>query len=470
MSASPPKTRPTQWRLREVVLLALPITLGNVSQTLVSLVDTLMVGQLGEVPLAGLGAATILFLILFLVFSSLVQGVQVLCARKLGEGALAETGNVLHNALGLGLTVGLAAATMGFVLPEQVMPAFMGGESTTLAPAEALRFGGDSAASIAAGYLHWRWGFGLPLVVLLFVFKGFYWGVGISRLDLSVGLVANLFNVLMNWLLIFGNLGFPRLGAPGAGLASTLSAALALSIYALVAMRREFRGEYGTFRSMHLDLGMMGRILRLSIPRAIQGLAFGASAVFFMIIGNEVGEEGLAVSTVIWRFFGILVLVGVGIGTAASTLVGRELGAGRPDEANAYAWTAVRLGTVATAAAGLLCFAFPRQILGLFNLDASTVEAGVPVFRMMVLLQIMDAAGIILSKALVGAGQVFFVMFAEILVSWAVCIPFALLFLEIFRDTNPLFGAWCGWAGYILAWFLLMLFRWRRGSWRTTRV
>ena len=338
---------------RRVVALAVPITIGNLSHTVVSYADTFMVGKLGEIPLAALGASAVLFLSIFLVFSAIFTGVQVLAARRHGEGSFHATGRVLTNALAVGLGAGAISSILGLTLPHHVMPLFS-------ADPEVQRIGAE--------YLQYRWGGGLWLVILVFVFKGFYWGIGNTRVDLMVSLVVNTLNIGLNYMLIWGELGAPQMGAPGAGLASALSNLVAVVIYATLAARREFRLEHGTFARGSLDRKIAGSIMRLSIPRSIQALAFSVSSLpFFGIIGQRVGDEALAASAVIWRFFGLNVLVAIGVGTAVATLVGQNLGRRDPDRAEAYGWTGMRVAMVAVGILSAVCFILAQPILIAFS-------------------------------------------------------------------------------------------------------
>jgi len=447
-------------RRREIARLAAPIVVGQISHVLVGFADTIMVSDTGLAPLAGLGAAAPVFLVAFLAFSSLFQGTQTVCARRLGQERLEETGAVLSSALVLALLIGLPASLIGIFVPELIMPIFAPDEAT---------------ATISADYLQWRWGGGMWLIVIAFAFRGFYWGVGLTRLDLIVSLLFNVTNVALNWVFIYGNLGAPAMGVAGAGLASALANLMSVIAFIALTMRPAMRGAYHAFQARP-QRALMRQVLKLSLPRSLQALAFTQAAVFFMIVGDHAGAEGLAASAVIWRFIGFTVLMSIGIGTATSTLVGRELGRGRPDLAAAYGWSAVRLGTATVAVVAAIFALFREPILMAFferdpefsepdALSARELTAlSVAPFLLMLTFQIVDAAGIILARGLTGAGEVMYVMWAEFGVAWIICIPATLLGVHLVSD--PLLGAWWGWGAYCTAWAAAMACRWRGGKWR----
>jgi len=443
------------------VRLAAPIVIGQVSHILVGLADTWMVGKTGQTPLAALASAAPVFLVGFLVFSALFQGTQTLCARRLGEERLMETGTVLHSALLIGLCVGIPASLLGIFLPELIMPSLTPDAET---------------AEIAADYLQYRWGGGMGLIVIAFVFRGFYWGIGLTRADLFVSLLFNATNVFLNWVFIYGRLGAEPMGAAGAGLASSLANLLSVIVFVLLSLRHGMRERYGTFRRPP-QRAVAAQVMRLSLPRSVQALAFGHSIIFFKIVGDCSDQAGLAVSGVIWRVIGFSVLVSLGIGNATATIVGRELGRGNHDEAARYGWSAAWLGmgTVAVITAVLAVFARPiltgflavSPSLGTSNLSADVLATmALTPFLLMLGFQVIDACGIILARALNGAGEVVYVMYAEIAVAWLICIPATLLGTHLMRDSDPLLGAWWGWAAYCASWALAMVWRWRQGRWR----
>lgn len=453
-------------RTREIARLAAPIVLGQISHVLVGLADTIMVAKTGQAPLAALGLAAPVFLIGFLVFSSLFQGTQTVCARRLGQQREKETGAVLSSALMLGIVIGVPASLLGIFLPEPLMNLLATDEAT---------------ATVASDYLQYRWGGGMWLIVLAFAFRGFYWGLGLTRVDLFVSVLFNVANVALNWVLIFGHLGAPTMGAAGAGLASALANLLSVITFVALTMRPAMRRVYGAFTTRP-DRAVAKRVLRLSLPRSIQALAFSQAIVFFKIVGDHAGQAGLAASAVIWRFIGFTVLVSIGIGTATATLVGRELGAGRPESAARFGWTAAKLGVLAVAVLSVVFAVFREPILlAFFDRDPTLttgsalapdelVALSVAPFLLMLAFQVIDAIGIILSRALNGAGEVMYVMYAEFAVAWIVCIPATLLGVNLLGDSDPLLGAWWGWGAYCAAWAVAMTWRWRTGSWTRIQV
>jgi MATE family multidrug resistance protein len=450
--ASPPPPPPTmRARVSICAGLAAPIALANLATIATSIIDTLMVGRLGPRPLAALGACGAVQLVVALVFTSLFTGVQVLTARRDGQRDREALGLILGTALRLALLLATLAALTGILLPRLILPLWVHDAEV---------------ASEAARYLQWRWGLGVPLLTLLFVGKGFAFGLGITRPDAAISALAALANVGLNAVLIHGLGPAPRLGVEGAGLASALSVGLATAAYGALLLRPGFARRHGLRLRWRGDADTVRRLARLSLPRAVQALAFGLSSVpFFALVSLRLGPEALGTSLVLWRIFGVNVLLGISIGTAAATLVGRSLGEGRRAEARAWTAAALRLAWLAIGATALTTLLAHRPLLGAFALEPAAITAARGALTLLMLVQLLDATGIVLSRALTGAGEVGFVARTEVLVAAGATVPGTLLGLALLRERDPLLGAWLGWGLYVLAWWLAMLLRWRSGRW-----
>ena len=194
---------PLRRLLWTIATLATPVALANVSQTLMGLVDTLMVGQLGTGPLAAVGVATLLFSAVAMTIKSVDVAVQTFTAQRVGAARDVEVGTVLATALTVVCSVGLLVMLAGMRWSGFLM-------SLVSRDPEVIRLG--------SGYLVWRFVGILPFLIF-FMFRGVYDGVGWTRIGMLVGMGMNLLNVLLNWILIFGKLGLPALGVSGAAVA-----------------------------------------------------------------------------------------------------------------------------------------------------------------------------------------------------------------------------------------------------------
>ena len=442
-------TRPAT---RRVLALAAPLMLTQLSQTLMTQVDRAMVGRLGAAPLAAMAAGGIIYLVVFLVASALFMGMQAITARRFGEGRPEECGRVLDHGLLLAVVIGTVSGTLGWAFASDITHAVNDDPET---------------ARLAGDYLRWRWG-GIGVVVVLWAFKGFYFGLGITRVDIYLTVVMNLLNVLFNSMFIYGFFGAPALGLAGAGLASVLASSGGVVVYVVMTLRPRIRERFLPFRRHSLDGDLLRRIVALSGPRALQALAFGGWIFFFKLIENRYGPTAMAATGIVWGFAGIPVLLAIAFGLAAATLVGHRLGASDPDGAEAMAFEAVRLGVLLNAAIGVFVVLFPDVIIGIYTDRPEVAALARGPLRLMGVFQAVDSAGIIFARALSSGGRVKYVMAAEFVVIFGGMIPAAYLLAHLAPDNLTMI--WFAWIVYVIGWYGAMAGRFGRPGWWVKRI
>lgn len=395
-------------RLRRILMLALPIIGGMVSQNVLNLVDTAMVGTLGDAALAAVGLggfANFMFMALILGVST---GVQVMAARRKGEGRFDEMALPLNAGL---LLVFLGAPLLTVVLYE-LIPAIY-------------PYLNEDPDVIGQGvpYLRWRL-LAITVVGCNFAFRGYWNAVDLSRYYMGTLIAMHATNIFLNWVFIFGNLGAPRMGTEGAGLASALSTAIGLAIYVMLGLRHA--RPNGFLHGLPSAENII-QLFRLSLPTGIQQFFFSAGfVVLFWIIGL-VGTREMAAASVLVNVFLVALLPGLGLGLAAATLVGQALGRGEPDDAEQWGWDVVKVGAVLMGVLGLPLIFVPDPILGIFIRDPVTLDVSRFPARFMGVTMAIEALGIVLMHALLGAGDARRVMLVSVGVQWLLFLPLAYL-------------------------------------------
>jgi MATE family multidrug resistance protein len=435
---------------REIIRLSLPVIAGMISHTTLNIVDTAMVGRLGDVALASVGLGSFMILVAVLVFGALSIGTQALTSRRLGEGRNDEYPRIVSSSLLLALTVGIAASAAGYLFTPLIFSLLskdMGVVATGI-PYMEIRF------------------LGLVTMVLIFTLRGFVFGVARVRLDMTVSILINLLNILLNWIFIFGKLGFPRLEVRGAAIASVISTTIGLAVY-LVLVHRRILGPISLRARRLLSREIMSSIARISAPRAVQSVSIVGFLVFLSFIGR-IGVRELAISNIIFKAFNLSFMIGMSVGVASATLVGRSLGQGRAELASRYGWRSATIGAVMMGVVGALFMFFPRRIMGIFSDSPDTVELGVTAFRLLGAFQLVDGIGIVLSRTLQGAGSTMYVMASEMICVWIVMIPFS--WLAVVRFGGGMTLAWMGLYLYMIVFSLMMAWKFREGGWKKVRI
>ncbi len=395
-------------RRTRILALALPIIGGMVSQNVLNLVDTAMVGVLGNAALAAVGLGGFALFMSQALILGLSTGVQATVARRKGEGRLNETAVFLNAALLIVLIFGPLFSALLYGLVPLFYP-YLNGDP------DVIRQG--------VPYLQVRI-LATVFVGMNFSFRGYWNAIDMSRLYMSTLIVMHASNIFLNWVFIFGNLGAPELGVTGAGLASALSTVIGSATYFWLGSRH---ARVNGFLKRKPRRREIASVVRLSLPNGIQQLFFAAGfTVLFWIVG-QVGTKQLAAATVLINVTLVAILPGLGLGLAAATLVGQALGRGDPDDAYRWGWDVAKFAVVILGLLGVPMWLVPDLMLSAFIHDPETMDLARWPIRLVGLTMAIEAVGLVLMHALLGAGDSKRVMLVAVSAQWIVFLPIAYL-------------------------------------------
>ncbi len=437
---------------RTVVRLAYPVSLGMLSITLLGVVDTAMLGRLGPAPLAAAGISAVGYFTLIFSLGGIGVGVQTITSRRYGEGNDPACGETLTSGVMLAIVFGLP-----FLVANAWFAQFF---APLLSSDSQVKWLGEI-------YLRYRL-LGAIFFLLNMVYRGFYNGLGDTKKQLVSAIIVTVVNIALDYLLIFGNLGFPRMGIKGAAIASTIATGIGTVYFLIASLSSDYRDRFTPYRHVWGAVRRTLPILRLSVPvMAQQFIANGSFFAFFSIVAR-IGTLELAASNVIRSVLGLSIMPAIGLGTAAATMVGQNLGAARAREAELFTWEAVKLASYLMGGIGLLFMVFPREIFAIYTNDPAVIELGRIPLLILGATQALDGAAIVLSQGLQGAGNTRYVMVIELLVCGFIYLPIAYFFgLQLH---GGIIGAWSGEFIYWFAFALFMAWRFREGSWKRIRV
>lgn len=440
-------------RDREIVRLSGPIVGGMVSQTLVNLVDTAMVGRLSQDALAAVGLGSVTTWLSVSLLLGLGSATQAVVARRIGEERPMEAGRALNNALLMGSTCGLVMAVLILLCTPAIF-------SVLGSSPEVARLGED--------YLTMRT-IGFPFVVLNFAFRGFYHGIGDTRTYLKAITLTNVLNAALDAVLIFGLLGFPRLGAQGAGLATALGLAGGTVYYVLVAApRTRIRARFGALARGTISRDACRRLVAIMVPNGLQNLGTALGFVVFYWMMAQVDTTAVAINNVLINVGSFFHLPALGMGLAAATLVGQSLGRGEPGEAEAWGWETLRLSTYVLAVAGLALVLFPEPVLRVFTTEQDVIREGRLATQILGAGQFATAMTMVLSNVLISAGNARFVMLSNVAITMIVVLPLVYVFGVLLGGGVTV--AWLLMGGGRLVAGVVMMLRFRAGGWKLSRL
>jgi putative MATE family efflux protein len=437
---------------RPLMSLAYPVILGMMSRTLLTLVDTAMVGRLGAYALAAAGLAGIAVWMIVATLFDVGIGAQAVVARRIGERNTSGAGEVCNAALFLTLCVGPIVAILGFFLGEYLIPLLT--KDPDVLPA-------------CTSYYRIRILEALPFM-LIGSGRGFFDGIGHTRVYMRVIVISNILNVILNYVLIFGHFGFPRLEVTGAAMGSTISIYTGALIMLFMMTRRRYRKPYGIPHVWAWRGATLRTMVRLSSSASARVFLALAGFTLFLVIIGRLGTVELAVSHMVINISMLSWMPGIGMGIAVTTIVGRHLGAGEPHLARAYSWEGVRIAWCSMAFLGLLFFVIPEPILRIFTNDPEVIALGAPVLRILGISQFVDPFNVVLQGALQGAGKTFFVMASEVAVIWLIMLPLTWL-LAITFEWGYL-GAWTAFLSFIFGLVILVVSKFQTRGWEHTKL
>ena len=436
---------------RAVVLLAIPMVLEMLMESVFVVADIFFVGHLGADAIATVGVTESLMTIVYAVAIGLSIGAAATVARRIGEKEHDRAARAAVESIAIGLIVAAGIGILGALYGPELL-GLMGASEAVVAT-------GATFARVMIG--------GSGTVMLLFLINAVFRGAGDAAIAMRVLWFANGINIVLGPCLIFGIGPFPEMGVTGAAVGTTVGrgCGVIFQLYHLTRPGARIRIER---RHLALRRGEMGGILRISGTAMFQNFVATASWIGLMRILTGFGSEAVAGYTIGVRIILFALLPAFGIANAATTLVGQNLGAGRADRAESAAWTAAWYNTACLGAVSLVFLLFAPQIVGIFTDEAATAAYGIRTLRIIAAGFAFYGFGIVLTQAFNGAGDtrtptlihLVCLWLWEIPLAWTLAHPAGLGPTGVFIAVSAAFST----LALISAWLF------RKGAWKTGKV
>lgn len=437
---------------RQLFALAWPSLIENLLQTMLGVVDLIFVGQLGADAIAGVGLGGQLMFTLVVLFAGLSVGNQALVARSIGAGDKSDAQRVAKQALILAALVSIVVAAIGYTMGDTVI-SWMG------ATPEVTKLGGAflRITSVFAFF-----------IAIMLVGGGTLRGAGDTRTPMVITATINVINIFLDYTLIFGNLGFPRLGAIGSAYATSAARAVGALLILLVLFRRGSVVTIDWRRGWAIKKSTIARILNIGWPSAAEQVLFQLGFLAFSAIVVGLGTADLAAMQIAFNIAGFSILPAFAFGIAALTLVSQSLGAGDVHRAELVAKQAVKSGAIWMSLMGLAFYIWRRELFSLYTNDETVLALGAMVMTFIAVFQPLQAVAVVLASALRGAGDTRATMVITTVSVWIVRVGVAYL-LGIQLGLG-LFGVWLGWCADFTTRATLIVLRYRVGKWKRHRI
>ncbi|HRX95811.1 MAG TPA: MATE family efflux transporter [Bacteroidales bacterium] len=393
---------------RAIFLLAVPMVLEMLMESTFAVFDIYFVTKLGPDAIATVGLTESLITIVYAIGVGLSMATTALVSRRIGEKDPEKAARAAFQSIITGLAVSLLIAIPGMIFAKDLMR-MMGANNTIVNEM-------SSYTSIMLG--------GNAVIMMLFIINAVFRSSGDAAISFRVLVIANLLNIILDPLLIFGIGPFPELGITGAAIATNTGRGLAV-LYQLYLL---FYGK-GRVRlsakNIAIRMETIRQVLKLSAGGIGQYLIATSSWIGLYRIISEFGSEALAGYTIAIRIVIFALMPAWGISNAASTLVGQNLGAGKPDRAEKSVWVVSRINMFYMGLVSILLVLLPGLFIGIFAEDTGFAESGVVALRTVSYGLIFYGLGMVVVQSFNGAGDTITPTKINFVIFWLIEIPLA---------------------------------------------
>ena len=408
-------TKTLNYSYSHIWKVAWPILISLIMEQLLGMTDTAFLGRVGEVELAASAIAGVYCMAIFITGFGFGVGSQIIIARRNGEGNYAETGNIFWH----GVYFLICLAVLVIFLSETFSPWLLG-----------LLIESPEISAAAMDYVRWRL-IGLIFAFVTVMFRAFYIGTTqTSTLTLN-SIVMVLSNVVFNWILVFGKLGFPALGIAGAAIGSTLAELVSLIFFIVYTATKTDCTKYGLNKRIKFSWQRLRDILTVSIWTMIQNF-FSVSTwfIFFMFV-EHIGERALAISNLIRSISGFLWVFVSAFASTCSSLVSNLIGEGHTDSVPRLIRRVIKLAYFPVTILAVLFAIFPEHVLRIYTDMPELISDSVPSLFVLCFSYLFTCPALICFNAVSGTGNtrtafvlemaalVIYIVFCSVVIAWA---------------------------------------------------
>ena len=448
-----PKGITSRMLYSDVVRIAWPSLVELTLTQLTSMVDLMMVGGLGPWAIASVGLTTQPKFLLMTMFIAMNVGATALVARYRGAGEPEKANEILRQALLLSFILSSIASVVGYIFSEDLVRFMGAAEEQTL-------IGGTTYLKIQF--------LGFVPMALTSTLTATLRGVGHTRIAMIYNLIANFVNVVMNYVLIHGHFGFPRMEVAGASLATIIGQFVAFAIALIVVLRGNHYLHLQPHKGFKPKKNHLRNILDIGIPAMFEQLIMRTGNIIFVKTVASLGTLAYATHQVAMNIQAMTFMTGQAFAVSATSLVGQSLGKRRWDMAESYANHTRRLGMLTSIVLSVTFFFLGRQIVGLYTDDPHIIDQGARILRLIAFIVPFQSSQFILTGALRGAGDTRATAVIIFLTVLLVRPGFAYAAINFFN--LGLDGAWLAISADQLLRSLLVLLRYNSGQWKKRRI
>lgn len=438
--------------IKSILILAIPVIIENILQVLLGTTDTLFAGKLHPNAIAGIGVTNLINNIYIAFFTAIGVGTTAIVSRNIGlknkEKAIETVKQAIILTTGISLIIGL----ISFLFAKPIL-------ITLGATSDILEYALPYFIVVAVPCI---------FLSLSLILSSSLRAAGNTKTPMIASIVANVINIILNYILIFGIFNFKGLGIIGAGLATTISRVITVSILLFSLCKGKTILKLKLFDKWNIDKGLILSISKIGVPAGIEKLImrFGQLAYGSLII--SLGTSSYVAHNIAGTIESYSYLPAMGFGVAATTLIGSQLGADNPKFAKRYGLLCNLLSTIVMIIIGSIFFIAAPSLAKMFTDDLEVQNLVVTVLRIIAIFQPFLSITLVISSALQGAGDTKLPMYSTLIGIWGIRVLFGYIFAVKFN--LGLVGIWLAYSLDIVVRSIILLSRFLKGKWDEIKI
>jgi putative MATE family efflux protein len=379
----------TTVKYKEIWTIAYPIILSSIVHNIIGVTDTAFLGRVGVIELGAAAIGSVFYLTIIMLGFGFAIGTQIIVARRFGENNPKEIGKTIEQSLYF-LTVLAIVLIMVMLLNLPVI------FKSLLQSAEVER--------AATEYLKYRI-FGLLFAFIMHGFRAFYIGIARTSVITYTTIIMAIANIFLDYVLIFGELGFPEMGIAGAAIASVVSELLATLFFIFYTLKFVDTKYFQLFQFKKIDFGYLYRILKVAFPTMMQNFVSFIGWFFFFLFVEQLGESSLAVSNIIRSVYVVMLIPIWGFSSAANTLVSYSIGRNTPNDVMPIIYKVLKLTLIGVFVLVIINLIFPQLILMIYTNDKTLIASSLPSLYVVCVASLFIAVGFVFFSGVSGTGN-----------------------------------------------------------------
>lgn len=432
---------------KEIWQITLPIILGSVAHSINQIVDTAYMGHISNADLGASNLAGLLYLNITFVGLGFARGSQIIIARKSGEMNYNDIGKTFDHLIIIGVLLSVFLFGLIHFGADKLVP---------------LMVENPAIISRTLDFLHVI-KFGIPFVIVGYCFNAFFSGIGKTRIITLASFALTITNIILGYIFVFGHFGFKPLGIKGAALGTLCADAVMMVVYIIAFIQQKYHDKFGALTFKNLELKLIGTITNLSSPIVIQNIIGIASWQIFFLSVEKLGENELAVSSILKSFFVFIGIPVWGFSSSANTFVSNIIGQKREKDIMKVLLKVVLLSVVLSNIVSLVVLIFHSFFFSFFTTDIHIIEMALHPLYVLSGGILIFSFSMVLSQGISGTGATIVTAIFEV-INCIVYLAFCYWFIYVNRCSLTI--AWCVEAIYWSLLAFMTIIYWRSGHWK----